>query len=145
MAKVSTYLNFEGNTEEAFMFYKSVFGTEFAAPIMRLGDVPPQPGMPPPSDADKVKVMHVELPTLGEHSLMGTDVVEGLGQSLTVGNNVHIMLQPDSRKAADGLFAALGAGGQVGMPLQDMFWGAYYGALTDKYGVHWMVNVANAG
>jgi PhnB protein len=140
MAGVSTYLNFARNTEEAFNFYKSVFGTEFDGEIMRFSSVPPQDGQPPMSEEDKNLVMHVSLPILGGHRLMGTDAPESLGFTLTEGNNVYISLAPDSREEADRLFAALSAGGNVEMPMGDQFWGDYFGSFTDKFGIHWMVN-----
>lgn len=140
MARTSTYLNFMGDTEEAFEFYRSVFGTELLGPILRMGDVPAGPGMPPLSDADKRLVMHVELPIVGGHVLMGTDALESMGHSLVFGTNVSINLEPDTRSETERLFEALGGGGKIGVPLQDMFWGGYFGALTDKYGVQWMVN-----
>jgi PhnB protein len=141
MAKVSTYLNFKRETEEAFNYYKSVFGTEFTGMgISRFGDFPPQEGMPPLSDADKNLIMHIELPILGGHLLMGTDAPESMGFQLNMGNNSHICLDVDTREESKRLFDALSAGGQVTMPLDDMFWGAYYGSCTDKFGVNWMVN-----
>lgn len=141
MASVSTYLNFERDTEAAFNFYKSVFGGEFFGQgIMRMGDVPPQEGMPPLPDGDKNLVMHVELRIMGVHSLMGTDAPESHGFKLAKGNNVHINLQPDTRKETERLFKALSSGGQVTMELQDMFWGDYFGSCTDKFGVNWMFN-----
>lgn len=140
MAKVSTYLNFPRTTEAAFTFYKSVFGTEYSAPIGRFRDIPPQPGQLPLSDADLDLVMHVALPILGGHELMGTDAPESMGFKVNMGNNVYISLQPDTRVETKRLFDALAAGGKVEMPLQEMFWGAYYGSLTDKFGVRWMFN-----
>ena len=140
MATVSTYLNFSRNTEEAFNFYKSVFGTEFEGPISRMGDVPPMEGVPPTADADKKLVMHVTLPILGGHRLMGTDAPESMGFKVNFGNNVHINLQPDTRKETKRLFEALSKGGTVTMELQDMFWGDYFGSCTDKFGVQWMFN-----
>ena len=140
MARTSTYLNFMGNTEEAFLFYKSVFKTEFAVPIARIGDMPAGPGMPELSEAEKKMVMHVELPIVGGHSLMGTDALESMGHTLTFGNNVSINLEPDTRAETERLFKGLGAGGKVTMELQDMFWGAYFGTLVDKFGVLWMFN-----
>lgn len=142
MASVSTYLNFVRNTEEAFKFYKSVFGTEFTGDIMRLGDVPPQEGMPPIIEADKNLVMHVSLPILAGHVIMGTDAPESMGFKLKFGDNVHINLQPDTRKETEKLFKALSAGGKVTMELADMFWGDYFGSCTDKFGVQWMFNCA---
>ncbi|HTF05511.1 MAG TPA: VOC family protein [Bacteroidia bacterium] len=141
MSRVSTYLNFSRHTEEAFNFYKSVFGGEFGGMgIARLGDVPAQPGMPPMADADKNLVMHIELAILGGHVLMGTDAPESMGFTVTMGNNIHINLEPDTKAETKKLFDALSAGGKVTMDLQDMFWGAYFGSCTDKYGVQWMFN-----
>jgi len=141
MARVSTYLNFPGNTEQAFLFYKSVFGGEFSGRgIQRFGDIPPVEGQPPLSDSDKKLILHIELPILGGHIMMGTDAPESMGFKVNFGNNSHICLEPDSRKETKRLFDALSAGGTVTMELQDMFWGAYYGSCTDKFGVQWMVN-----
>ncbi len=139
MATVSTYLNFDGNTEEAFEFYKSVFGTNYIGGIMRMGDLPAQEGMLAMSDDVKNKIMNVQLPILGGHILLGTDTLEAYGQRLVVGNNVHLVLRPDSREEADALFAALSAGGEIEMPMADQFWGDYYGSLTDKFGIGWMI------
>lgn len=141
MARVSTYLNFVRETEEAFNFYKSVFGGEFNPPgIMRMKDVPPQVGMPPLPAADLNLVMHVELPILGGHVLMGTDAPESMGFTVNKGNNVSINLEPDTRAEAERLFKALSAGGTITMELQEMFWGDYFGSFIDKYGIGWMVN-----
>lgn len=142
MAQVSTYLNFARETEAAFEFYKSVFGTDYLVPISRLGDAPAQEGKPPLSTADKNLVMNVALPITGGHVLMGTDAPESMGFTVTKGNNVYIMLQPDTRVEADRLFAGLSAGGTVEMGMQDMFWGDYYGSFTDKFGVQWMINTS---
>ncbi len=142
MARTSTYLNFMGKTEEAFRFYASVFGTELATPIHRMGEVPPMPGMPALSDAEKNYVMHVELPILGGHVLMGTDALESMGHTLTFGNNVSINLEPDTRAETARLFARLVDGGKAEMPLTDMFWGGYFGNLVDQFGVRWMFNCA---
>jgi len=141
MASVSTYLNFKRNTEEAFNFYKAVFGGEFFGQgIMRFGDIPPQEGMPPLAEEDKNLVMHVELRILNSHSLMGTDAPESMGFKLNPGNNIYINLQPDTRKETRRLFDQLSAGGKVTMDLADMFWGDYYGSCVDKFGIHWMFN-----
>jgi PhnB protein len=144
MARTSTYLNFMGKTEEAFLFYKSIFKTEFASPIHRMRDVPAAPGMPELGEKEKDLVMHVELPIVGGHVLMGTDALESMGHSLTFGNNFSINLEPDTREEAQRLFTALAQGGKVTMDLQDMFWGAYFGTLVDQYGVQWMVNCTEA-
>jgi PhnB protein len=140
MARVSTYLNFPRNTEEAFNFYKSVFGGEFEGGISRFVDIPPSDEMPPLAEADKNLVMHISLPLLGGHRLMGTDAPESMGFKVNFGNNVYITLEPDSREETKRLFDKLSVGGQVEMELQDMFWGDYYGSCTDKYGVRWMFN-----
>lgn len=144
MAKVSTYLNFPRNTEEAFNFYKSVFGGEFVGDgIQRFSVVPPQKDAPPITEADKNLVMHVGLEILGGHVLMGTDAPESMGFKVQYGNNVYINLEPDTRTDTDRLFKALSEGGKVEMPLQEMFWGDYFGSCTDKFGVQWMFNCTN--
>lgn len=143
MASVSTYLNFSRNTEEAFNFYKEVFGGEFDGPIQRMSEVPPQEGQPSISEADKNLVMHVSLPILAGHKLMGTDAPESMGFKLKVGNNVYINLEPDTRAETDKLFKALSEGGKVEMPMQEMFWGDYFGSCVDKFGVQWMFNCAS--
>ncbi len=140
MARTSTYLNFMGNTEEAFLFYKAAFKTEFTGPVHRMKDVPPAPGMPPLAEAEKNCVMHIELPILGGHVLMGTDALESMGHKLSFGNNFSINLEPDTRAETEHLFQVLGEGGKVTMPLTDMFWGSYFGTLIDKFGVQWMFN-----
>ena len=143
MARVSTYLNFMGNAEEAFEHYRAVFGTDYVNNgIIRLGDVPADPSMPPLSDADKRLVMHVELPILAGHVLMATDMVESMGHALRIGNNTTINLEPDTRDEADRLYAALSEGGDETecSPLADMFWGAYWGTCLDRFGIRWMFN-----
>ena len=143
MAHVSTYLNFDRNTEEAFELYKSVFGTEYSGPIMRHGDVPVPEGNDGPRDEDKNLIINVQLPILGGHLLMGTDSPESMGFKLNQGNNAYICLHPDTRGESDRLFAGLSEGGQVEMPMTDMFWGDYWGSFTDKFGVHWMINCSS--
>lgn len=143
MPRVSTYLNFPRSTEDAFLFYKSVFNSDFSAPIARFKDIPPHPGQPPIAEADKNLVLHVVLPILGGHVLMGTDAPESMGFTVTSGNNVSINLEPDTRAETDRLFKALSDGGKIEMPLQDMFWGAYFGTFIDRFGIRWMFNCAN--
>lgn len=141
MARTSTYLNFPRNTEEAFNFYKSVFGGEFGNNgIARFSDIPASDGMPPLAEEDKNLVMHIELQITGGHWLMGTDAPESMGFSVNFGNNVYINLEPDTKTETKKLFDALSAGGKITMELQDMFWGAYFGSCTDKFGVQWMFN-----
>lgn len=140
MSRVSTYLNFPRSTEEAFMFYKSVFGGEFIGGINRMGAVPPQEGVPPLNEEDKNLVMHVALPILGGHMLMGTDAPESMGFKVSPGNNVYINLEPDTMAETNQLFASLSEGGKIEMPLQKMFWGDYFGSCTDKFGIQWMFN-----
>ncbi|MGE3727522.1 MAG: VOC family protein [Candidatus Sericytochromatia bacterium] len=142
MASVSTYLNFANQTETAFLFYKSVFGSEFTS-FQRFADIPNLPGSEHMSETDKNGLMHVELPILGGHKLMGTDAPESMGFKLTFGNNISINLEPDTREEANHLFEALSAGGKVTIPLQEMFWGAYFGSCVDQFGVLWMVNCNN--
>lgn len=141
VARTCTYLNFPGNTEEAFLFYKKVFGGEFSGKgIQRLAEVPPVEGQPALSEEDKKLILHIELPLLGGHILMGTDAPESMGFKIEFGNNYYICLEPETRKETKRLFEALAEGGKITMPLQDLFWGAYYGDCTDKFGVRWMVN-----
>jgi len=141
MASVSIYLNFSNQTEEAFTFYRSVFGGEFHGQgIMRFKDVPAGEGMPPLAEADKNLVMHIELPLPGGVLLMGSDAPASMGFNVVYGNNVHINLSTDTRAETQRLFQALASGGTVTMELQDMFWGDYYGSCTDKFGVQWMFN-----
>lgn len=141
MARVSTYLNFPRNTEEVFNYYKSIFGGEFSGgSIARLGDIQASEGMPRIAEEDKNLIMHIELPILGGHLLMGTDAPESMGFSLNLGNNVHINLEPDTRDETKRLFYALSEGGTITTELQVMFWGAYYGSCTDKFGIQWMFN-----
>jgi PhnB protein len=143
MARVSIYLNFPRSTEDAFNFYKSVFGTQFAAPIVRFKDIPSGPGQPPLNEADKNLIMHVELPILGGQILMGTDAPESMGFKVTPGNNIFINVEPDTRAETDRLFRALSAGGEIQMALQEMFWGGYFGSIVDRFGVRWMFNCAS--
>lgn len=140
MARTSTYLNFNRTTEAAFNFYKSVFGTDFAGPIVRMGAAPTMPGQPEMSEEDKNLVMNVVLPITGGHLIMGTDAPDSMGFKLNQGNNVYICLDTDTRGESDTLFAALSEGGKVEMPLTEMFWGDYFGSLTDKFGTLWMFN-----
>ena len=136
--QMNPYLNFNGNSEEAFNFYKSVFGGEFAT-VMRFGDNPQCPEM---AENEKNRIMHIALPIDGGGMLMASDTVESLGQKLTEGNNFYISLSPDKREEADRLFNGLSEGGSVEMPMSDMFWG-YFGCFRDKFGVGWMLNVGN--
>ncbi len=143
MATVSTYLNFPRSTESAFDFYKKVFGTELlGVGYMRFRDMPPIEGMPDLPQEDLDLVMHCTLPILGGHHLMGSDVPESMGFRINSGNNIYLNLEPDTRAETKRLFNALSEGGSIEQPLQDMFWGDYYGSCTDKFGVHWMFNCA---
>ncbi len=132
---MNPYLNFNGNTEDAFNFYKSIFGGEFTA-LQRFGDAPNIPSHL------KEKIMHISLPIGNGNILMGTDACEEMGFKLTQGNNFFILIDADTREQADKFFNALAEGGKVEAPLQDMFWGAYWGSLRDKFGTQWMLNYA---
>ncbi|SOE23528.1 PhnB protein [Spirosomataceae bacterium TFI 002] len=143
-ARVSSYLNFDGKTEEAFMFYKKVFKTEFLGKgIERFGDIPAETGHPPVAEEIKKMVLHVELPILGGHILMGTDAPKEMGFTLAKGNNMHICLEPETREEADRLFNELSVEGNISMPMADMFFGAYFGEFSDRYGINWMINYIN--
>ena len=138
MAQVNIYLTFDGNCEEAFNFYKSVLGGEF--PMMgRFGDMPPEDGMPPLADEHKNRIMHVSLPVSKETILMGSDTMPGMHEFVQ-GNNFSISVNAENREEADRIFKGLSEGGKVTMPMQDTFWGAYFGMWTDKFGINWMVN-----
>lgn len=136
MAMVNPYLNFNGDTEEAFNFYKLVFGGEFLA-VMRFSDNPECGQIP---ESEQNKIMHIALPIGNGNAIMATDALESMGQKLSIGNNFYICLAPESKVEAERLFNGLSAGGKIEMPLQEMFWGAYYGSFADKFGVQWMVN-----
>ena len=140
MSKVAIYLNFQGNTEEAFHFYKTVFGTEFSAPIGRIRDMPADPKAPKFSEKDLNSVMHVALPIVGGTELMGTDMLESMGHKLVIGNNVTISLQLDSKQEADTFYKSLSEGGTDKATMRDEFWG-YWGCCLDKFGIRWMFNV----
>lgn len=141
MARTSTYLNFPHQTEEAFNFYKSIFGGEFGnGGIARFGDMPPAEGAPAMPEEVKNMVLHVEIEITGGHVLMGTDAPEQFGFKVNQGNNVYINLEPDTREETLRLYTLLSEGGIVEQELQDMFWGAYYGSCKDKFGVQWMFN-----
>ncbi|MEQ8471738.1 MAG: SRPBCC domain-containing protein [Marinoscillum sp.] len=139
-AGVATYLNFNGNTEEVFLFYQKVFGGEFTGKgIQRFEDFSFE-GQPPLDESNRKLIIHVELTILGGHRLMGTDAPESMGFKLNPGNNMHIHLEPGSKEEADRLFNELSEDGIVEMGMQDMFFGSYYGAFQDKYGINWMIN-----
>ncbi len=137
MATFNPYLNFLGNTEEAFNFYKSVFGGEFIV-LQRFKDTPHGGQMSP---EDQEKIMHVALPLGSNTTLMGTDALEAFGHTLTFGNNFSIAFTPDNLEDAHRLFDGISEGGVVQMPLEKMFWGAWFGQCTDKFGLQWMVNL----
>lgn len=135
MPALHPYLNFNGNTEEVFNFYKSVFGGEFAT-VSRFKDIPAEYKGP---DHEDNKIMHIALPLTGGSMLMGSDVPESMGNVIN-GNNVNITIVPSSQEEGKKLFDGLSAGGKVIMPYDKAFWGAYFGMFIDKFGIHWMVN-----
>jgi len=136
MPAFNPYLNFNGNTEEAFNFYKSVFGGEFIT-VIRFKDTPEAGRVPA---ADKEKIMHVALPIGKGNVLMATDALESMGHKLHTGNNFSISISTESREEADTLYRKLSSGGKIEMPLGDTFWGAYFGMFADKFGIQWMVS-----
>lgn len=139
MRTINPYLTFAGNCEEAFNFYQSVFEGEFTY-VGRFKDMPPQEGMPPAPEVEGNKIMHISLPISKETVLMGSDSSEAFGQATTVGNNFSISINADSKEEAEKLFNGLSQEGKITMPLQQTFWGAYFGMFTDKFGIQWMVN-----
>lgn len=148
MATINTYLNFGGNTEEVFNFYKSVFGGEFQGGIMRWKDMPQDEGGEgcagtegrKLTEEEGEKVMHIALPIGDGNILMGSDSIEGFGPGLVVGNNFSLSLNTDSKEETEKLFNALSDGGAQVMPLADSFWNSYFGMCTDKFGINWLFN-----
>ncbi|WP_066221831.1 VOC family protein [Formosa haliotis] len=138
MPALNPYLTFLGNCEEAFNFYKSVFGGEFSY-LGRFGDMPPQEGVEL-SEADKSKIMHMSLPIDDSTILMGSDTVGDWGVKTIIGNNISLSLNVESKAKADALFESLSAGGKVTMPMDDTFWGDYFGMFTDKFNINWMIS-----
>ena len=139
VTSISPYLNFEGNCEEAFDLYKSVFGGNFAT-VARFNEMPPMEGQPPMPEAVGKLLMHVSLPISKETVLMGSDIIEGFGPPTIIGNNFAVSVSAKSQSEADRIFNGLSAGANVGMPMEKTFWGSYFGMLTDKFGINWQVS-----
>lgn len=142
MATINVYLTFDGNCEKAFEFYKSVLGGEFLSKS-RFSDMPPDPRFPVPEE-QKSRLMHVSLPISRESVLMGSDKLSGHGPELKFGNNFSVSISVDSKGEADRVFRELGAGGQVIMPMENTFWGSYFGMFSDKFGINWMVSFSTS-
>jgi len=134
MAQINPYINFNGNTEEAFNFYKSVFGGEFAM-VMRFGDMP-NPNIPA---SENNKIMHIALP-IGNNILMGNDVPEFMGRVNEKENRSKIAISAESKEEADKLYNGLSAGGEIEIPIADSPWGSYFAMFRDKYGIEWTVD-----
>jgi PhnB protein len=143
MAIVNVYLNFDGDCEAAFKFYSTVFGCEISH-ISHFGDMPPHEGMAPMTDEMKKKVMHVSIQISPETALMGSDVGGEWAPTFRQGNNFSISISAQTKDEADRLFAALAEGGQITMPLSSTFWGDYFGMLTDRFGINWMMSFNEA-
>lgn len=141
--KACVYLNFDGDTEAALAFYHQALGGTLDT-LHRFGDMPAAPGQELPAELAQ-RVMHQTLHLSDSQMIMASDTMPGMGPPRVVGTHASISIHPDSRDQADQIFAALSEGGTVTMPLADQFWGDYYGALTDRYGVQWMVNFNAAG
>lgn len=135
---LNPYLNFDGNAEEAFRFYHSIFGGELS--IRKMTEAPGTENLP---DNEKNRTLHASLPVGKGQFLMASDCLPSAGHVLNKGNNNYISVSPDSRQEADRLFNGLSAGGKIEMPLADMFWGDYFGSFVDKFGVYWMINYSN--
>jgi PhnB protein len=135
---ISPYLTFAGNCEEAFNFYKSVFGGNFAY-VGRFKEMPPIPEKPLPASEGE-KIMHISLPISQETVLMGSDSSEAFGHATVIGNNFSISVNAPSEAEADRIYRGLVSGGQAVMPMEKTFWGSYFGMLTDKYQIQWMVS-----
>lgn len=134
--KVNPYLNFDGQAEEAFNFYKSVFGGEFSGK-MKIDEVPGGDELPP---EEQNRLMHISLLIGTDTLLMGSDIFPSMGQTLKSGNNNYISLHPESKEDADQIFNKLSAGGEIEMPMEEQFWGDYFGSFIDKFGIGWMIN-----
>jgi PhnB protein len=130
------YLNFDGHTEEAMRFYAAATGGTLT-PFHRFGDMP---GDMPLTDEQKRRVMHVGIDLPSGAKIMASDTLPGFGPDWSAGNHISISLHPETRAQADAVFAALAEGGIITSPLADQFWGDYFGSLTDRFGVQWMVN-----
>lgn len=139
LTSINPYITMPGNCEDAFNFYKSVFGGKFGY-IGRFKDMPPTEGQPPIPASESEKIMHISLPISAETVLMGSDSSEAFGQTNVTGNNFSISVNASSQSVADKLFNGLSNGGQVTMPIGKTFWGAYFGMCTDKFGIQWMLN-----
>lgn len=139
MTKVNTYITFDGNCEDAFIFYKSVLGGEFSY-IGRFKEMPPHEGMPPMTAEEGEKIMHVSLPVSKETILSGSDTVGEWCAYLIKGNNFSVSIGTDSREEADRIFNGLSEDGKVTMPMDKTFWVPYFGMFTDKFGINWMVS-----
>ncbi len=139
MTTVNVYLTFNGNCEEAFNFYKSVFGGEFPY-VGRFKEMPPQEGMPALPPEMEEQIMHISLPISQETSIMGSDTGGEWAPYFKQGNNFSISINTDSQAEADRLFNGLSVGGKVTMPLAETFWGDYFGMFTDKFGINWMLS-----
>lgn len=137
--KVNPYLNFDGQAEEAFKFYRSVFGGEFTG-NMKMSEAPESDKL---SKEERNRTMYISLPIGKDTVLMASDIVPSMGHTFKAGNNMHISLHPESREEADRLFNQLSKGGEIEMPIADQFWGDYYGSFTDRFGVKWMVNFSD--
>lgn len=139
MKSINPYLNFPGNSEEAFNFYKKVFGGDFLGGIFRFKDTPDAAGL---IEGDKEKIMHIALKMGESNMIMATDALPSMGFNVTFGNNFYISIDAESKDEANKLFKDLSDGAKVEMKMADQFWGAYFGSLTDKFGVKWMINFA---
>jgi len=142
MATINAYINFEGNCEEAFNYYKGVFGVEFSM-LNRFSEMPPQEGMEL-SEADMNKIMHVSMPISKETMLMGSDVGGEWAQGLQFGNNITLSITAESKEEADDFFNKLSEGGKVTMPMDMTFWGSYFGMCSDKFNINWMISFGEA-
>lgn len=138
MASINPYLIFNGNCEEAFLFYQSVFGGEFPY-VGKFSDMPAGDSSPTLSEEDANKIMHISLPIGKDSVLMGSDSNSASGQ-VVFGGNISISINTESKEEADKLFNGLSAGGNPFMPMNKTFWGAYFGMFVDKFGINWMVN-----
>jgi len=135
MVTINPYLNFPGNTEEAFNFYRSIFGGEFAG-LTRFNDTQDGSKL---NAKEKEMLMHISLPVGKGNTLMATDALESMGHKLNTGNNFSLSVETESKEEADKIFKGLSKGGKITMPQAETFWGSYFGMVNDKFGIQWMV------
>ncbi len=144
MKSLVPYINFEKDTEKIFEFYANVLRGEITSRLY-YRDLPSDemPADTKLTEEDRAKILHMELSVNGQAVLLGSDILEVFGSTVNPGNNISITIEADDKVEADRLFAELSEGGEVSMPMDTVFWDAYFGSLKDRYGITWLVNCSN--